>query len=183
MGYTSFFEITREGVYVSWKEEDPVGERTSFVDAYLSKRYRMSELCAVFGVSIKTGYKTINRFSEDGVAGLSNRSRASHEHANATPPEIARLVIDTRLDHPRWGPLKVLQYLEAKYPALTMPATSTAGAILAERGWSGDGRIVVPQSTLSSRRSARSPIRIKSTTSTSKGTSAPATESGVTHSP
>ena len=134
MGYTSFLEMTRKGVGVSWKEEDPVGERAAFVKAYLSKRYRMSALCAVFGVSVKTGHKTINRFGEGGLPGLSNRSRASHEHANATPAEISRLVIDTRLDHPRWGPLKVLQYLKAKYPELNMPATSTAGAILAREG-------------------------------------------------
>lgn len=119
---------------MSWKEEDPVAERAAFVKAYLSKRYRMSALCAVFGVSVKTGHKTIHRFSEGGLPALSNQSRASHEHANATPPEISRLVIDTRLDHPRWGPLKVLQYLEAKYPELNMPATSTAGAILAREG-------------------------------------------------
>lgn len=134
MGYTSFLEVTRKGVCVSWKEEDPVGERAAFVKAYLSKRYRMADLCAVFGVSTKTGHKTINRFNEDRLAGFSNRSRASHEHANATPPAISRLVIDTRLDHPRWGPLKVLQYLEARYPELNLPATSTAGAILAREG-------------------------------------------------
>jgi putative transposase len=119
---------------VSWKEEDPVGERAAFVEAYLSRRYRMSELCALFGVSAKTGHKTINRFSEGGLPALSNRSRASHEHPNATPPEIARLVIEAKVDHPRWGPLKVLQYLEGKYPELDLPATSTAGAILAREG-------------------------------------------------
>lgn len=135
MGYTSFLEIgSKRGVGVSWKEDDPVGERAAFVEAYLSRRYRVSELCTLFGVSPKTGHKTINRFKEKGLPGLSNQSRASHEHPNATPPEISRLVIETRVDHPRWGPLKVLQYLEAKYPALTLPATSTAGAILAREG-------------------------------------------------
>jgi transposase InsO family protein len=119
---------------VSWKEEDATGERAAFIKAYLTKRYRVADLCAVFGVSVKTGHKTINRFRQGGLPALANRSRASHTHPNATPSEVARLIIEVRHDHPRWGPLKVLQYLEAKYPGVKLPATSTAGGILAREG-------------------------------------------------
>ncbi|HEX8409871.1 MAG TPA: IS481 family transposase [Thermoanaerobaculia bacterium] len=119
---------------MSWKEEDATGERAAFIKAYLTKRYRVADLCAVFGVSVKTGHKTINRFRQGGLPALANRSRASHTHPNATPEEVARLIIEVRHDHPRWGPLKVLQYLEAKYPDVKLPATSTAGDILAREG-------------------------------------------------
>jgi putative transposase len=105
-----------------------------FIEAYLTKRYRVADLCAVFGVSVKTGHKTINRFKEGGLPALANRSRASHHHPNATSSEVAGLIIEVRHDHPRWGPLKVLQYLEAKYPGVALPAASTAGGILAREG-------------------------------------------------
>lgn len=119
---------------MSWKEEDATGERAAFIEAYLTKRYRVADLCAVFGVSVKTGHKTINRFKEGGLPALANRSRASHTHPNATPSEVAELIIEVRHDHPRWGPLKVLQYLEGKYPDIKLPATSTAAGILAREG-------------------------------------------------
>ena len=119
---------------MSWKEEDARGERAAFIEAYLTKRYRVADLCAVFGVSVKTGHKTINRFKEGGLPALANRSRASHSHPNATSSKVAGLIIEVRHDHPRWGPLKVLQYLEAKYPDVKLPATSTAGGILAREG-------------------------------------------------
>lgn len=119
---------------MSWNEEDATGERAAFIEAYLTMRYGVADLCAVFGVSVKTGYKTINRFREGGLPALANRSRASHSHPNATPADVARLIVAARHDHPRWGPLKVLQYLEARYPDLKLPATSTAGGILAREG-------------------------------------------------
>ena len=134
MGYTPSSNSGEEECGVTWKEEDARGERAAFIKAYLTRRYRMTDLCAVFGVSVKTGHKTVHRFGEGGLPALANRSRASHSHPNATPPEIARLIIQARHDHPRWGPLKVLQYLEAKYPDLKLPATSTAGGILAREG-------------------------------------------------
>lgn len=119
---------------MSWKAEDATGERKAFIKAYLTGRYRVADLCAVFGVSVKTGHKTIHRFREGGLPALANRSRASHSHPNATPAQVARLIIEARHDHPRWGPLKILQYLEGKYPGVELPATSTAGSILAREG-------------------------------------------------
>jgi len=94
----------------------------------------MSELCTAFGVSRKTGYKWLKRYRDEGADGLVERSRAPHRCANATPPEVVELVVSARQQHPRWGPRKLIAWLEPRHPDVRFPAASTAGAILKRRG-------------------------------------------------
>jgi putative transposase len=117
-----------------WKETDPVMERREFVKMYLSRRYDMTRLCALFGVSRKTGYKMIGRFEQGGMEALENRSHAAHTHPNATDEGIAKRLIETKHRWPRWGPEKLLDWLRAHEPEVDWPAVSTAGAILQRAG-------------------------------------------------
>jgi transposase InsO family protein len=119
---------------MTWKETDPVKERLKFVELCLKGRYEMSALCALFEISRKTGYKYIERFREGGREGLVDRSRAAHQHPNATPAEIAVRIIAAKRAHARWGPEKLLDYLLREEPDAAWPAVSTAGAILKREG-------------------------------------------------
>lgn len=119
---------------MTWKETDPVKERSEFVRQYLTRRYDMTTLCAVFGVSRKTGYKFVRRFIDEGQAGLEDRSRAAHTHPNATEEPIASRIIEAKRAHPRWGPEKLLAYLRREDAAAEWPAVSTAGEILKREG-------------------------------------------------
>jgi transposase InsO family protein len=47
---------------------------------------------------------------------------------------MERLLIEVRRCHPSWGSRKILDWLEPRYPDLALPATSTAGDLLARRG-------------------------------------------------
>lgn len=105
-------------------------ERARFVLAHQRGLYSMTELCARFGVSRKTGYKWLGRFEEGGLDGLSDRSRAPKTCSHQTAPELEALVVACRRQHPRWGPRKLLAYLTRRHPELDLPAGSTAGAIL-----------------------------------------------------
>lgn len=119
---------------MSWRETDPVKEREKFVREYLSRRYDMATLCEVYGISRKTGYKFVERFREEGRAGLMDRSRASHSHPNATDEATARRILEAKAEHPRWGPVKLLDYLRAIDDETDWPAVSTAGEILKRAG-------------------------------------------------
>jgi hypothetical protein len=44
----------------------------------LADEESMTELCARFGISRKTGYKLLHRYREKNAAGLLERSRAPH---------------------------------------------------------------------------------------------------------
>jgi putative transposase len=109
-------------------------QRREFVEMYLKHRYETRTLCTLFGVSRKTGYKTIERFKEGGWEGLIERSHAAHTHPNATDEEIAERLIEAKHEWPRWGPEKLLDWLRAKQPDVNWPAVSTAGGILKRAG-------------------------------------------------
>jgi putative transposase len=123
-----------------WKETSRMEERMRFIVALLAGRETMSDLCAQFGISRQTGYELRRRFALDGVEGLKDRSRAPHHCRHTTAAATAELLIDLRRAHPRWGPKKLLPTLRKRYPALELPAVSTAGEILKRAGLVTSGR-------------------------------------------
>ena len=59
-----------------WLEICPMEEKTRFIAAVLTAEESMTELCAEFGISRKTGYKWLARYQEGGPGGLYELSRA-----------------------------------------------------------------------------------------------------------
>ncbi|HYC93287.1 MAG TPA: helix-turn-helix domain-containing protein, partial [Thermoanaerobaculia bacterium] len=106
MGYTRL-KTRVKGCGWVWKETDRLKQRQQFVEMYLKNRHSMTRLCELFGVSRKTGYKTIARFKEGGWEGLIERSHAANEHPNATDERIAERLIAAKHERPRWGPEKL----------------------------------------------------------------------------
>jgi hypothetical protein len=49
-------------------------QRERFIADHLDAPYTMTELCAHYGISRRTGYKWIRRFEDEGRAGLADRS-------------------------------------------------------------------------------------------------------------
>ena len=117
-----------------WMEISPMEERQKFVEAVLAREFSMTELCAQFGISRKTGYKWRARFWSNGPAGLAELSRAPHHQPHKIPPDVAEAVLDARRQHPTWGPLKLLPWLGRRRPELVLPAPSTVGDLLARHG-------------------------------------------------
>lgn len=113
-----------------WTRTDPMTERARFVLAHQDGLYSMAELCQRFGVSRKTGYKWLRRFKDEGLDGLADQSRAPKRCPHKTPSETEALIVACRQKHPRWGPKKLIAYLARRHPSVTLPATSTVGAIL-----------------------------------------------------
>jgi transposase InsO family protein len=105
-------------------------ERLSFVQEVKRGTRSMSDLCRLFGISRKSGYKWLARYEEGGVSALSDRSRAAHMHPNAMDQTAAALLLALRARHPDWGPQKLLVYLARQQPRLPLPAISTVAALL-----------------------------------------------------
>ena len=117
-----------------WKTSSVMEEKLRFVFEYERDEWTMSELCQRYGVSRETGYVWLRRYRARGVAGLLGRSRAAQRHANQTPEEIERLVLELRQAHMRWGPRKLKRILERDEPGRRWPAASTLGALLKREG-------------------------------------------------
>jgi putative transposase len=109
-------------------------QREQFVEDARLELYAMTELCARYGITTKTGYKWLARFAAEGRAGLADRSHAPHHCPRRIAPEVARVIVAARRAHPSWGPRKLLDWLEPRHPELVLPAISTAGDLLARRG-------------------------------------------------
>jgi len=117
-----------------WIKTEPHMERARFIALHEEGLYSMSELCARFGISRKTGYKWLGRYQAAGLAGLEDQSRAPQACPHRTPARIETALIRAREAHPTWGPKKLLPYLARTQPDLELPAPSTAGAVLKRHG-------------------------------------------------
>ena len=107
-----------------WRESSLMDQRLQFIAEYILEVFSMTELCARYGISRKTGYKWIARYETGGPAGLLDRSRR--------PPR-------RHLTQGLMGSLLRLR-LE-RGPKLCRPfttqATSSSGASEPTAAWSG----------------------------------------------
>src|SRR5919197_3957882 len=117
-----------------WKESSPMDQKTQFISDYLRQTLHFTELCALYHVSRKTGYKWVSRYQREGAPGLSDRSPAPHTCPHRTPPELAEAIAEARRHHPTWGAGKLLALLRRREPERPWPSRSAACSILSGRG-------------------------------------------------
>lgn len=117
-----------------WLELCAVDQRLRFVAERLSGEASMAELCDVYGISRKTGYKWLSRYEAEGPAGLADRSHAPLRHGRATAPELVEKIVELRRARPNWGPRKIVAKLEQEHPSLGWPSHSVAGELLKRAG-------------------------------------------------
>jgi hypothetical protein len=94
-------------------------QRTQFIADYLRETLNITELCELYGVSRKTGYKWIDRYLHQGPAGLDERSRRPWHSPNTTKPEIVEAFLEVRRRHPSWGGKKILTVVHKRHPGKT----------------------------------------------------------------
>ena len=117
-----------------WPEESTMDLRRQFVQDVQSGAAPMTELCAAYQISRKTGYKWLARFDEGGLPALADQSRRPATSPTATPPELVRALLDARGRHPTWGPRKLLHLVRQQLPGAPWPARSTIALHLARAG-------------------------------------------------
>ena len=109
-------------------------ERLRFVARILDGE-GMSDVCRSFGISRKTGYKIFNRYKEEGLEGLTDRSRRPVRYANQLPEPIERMIVTARKEKPHWGARKIRELLVRKLAGdVRIPAKSTVHAVLDRYG-------------------------------------------------
>ncbi len=87
----------------------------------------MAAVCRRFGVSRKTGYKWLDRYAQQGVAGLADQSKAPKRQAQAFPAEIEREILALRARYPTWG--------EDKLKRIFPPAEGSFDGLTAWLAW------------------------------------------------
>nr|CAD6436622.1 transposase [Rhizobium sp. Q54] len=117
-----------------WRETSVMEERLRFV-ARLLEGDCMSEVCRAFGISRKTGYKIFNRYKDDGLEALTDRSRRPVRYANQLPDPVEAMIVRLRQEKPHWGARKIRELLVKRLAGdVRIPAKSTVHAVLDRHG-------------------------------------------------
>jgi putative transposase len=119
---------------MGWMETCAMEERMRFALAAEAGEEAMAALCRRFGISRRAGYKWLERYASEGVAGLAERSRAPRHHPQEVAAEIAKRCLEVRRAHPSWGPVKARAWLLRQDSGTRWPAASTIGALYDREG-------------------------------------------------
>jgi putative transposase len=116
-----------------WRSTKPMDQRVMFIGDWLTNKHTMQELCQLYSVSRKTGYKWVGRYEELGVEGLKEQSRRPEHCPHEIPYRIRKELIELRKVH-GWGAKKLLKVLERRQPEWTLPARSTTCELFRREG-------------------------------------------------
>jgi putative transposase len=119
---------------MAWGEVEVIEQRIKFIKECLENKLSMAELCRIYQISPKNGYKWLNRYQTEGLEGLKDKSRAPHNQSSKINNEITQDILDVRFQFPSWGPKKVLSFLEREKPGKLWPSTTTIGNIFDRNG-------------------------------------------------
>ena len=109
-------------------------QRERFINDYLKQHDTMAALCRRYGLQRRIGYKWVERYQQNGRAGLEDLPRAPLSHPNRSRPATVERILAIRHEHPLWGALKIRALLEDQESGRKPPAASTIGEILRHEG-------------------------------------------------
>lgn len=113
-----------------WRGVSPVDVRLEFVHEYEVGVSAMTELCAAYGISRKTGYQWVARYEAGGPTALLEQSRRPHHSPRATDPAIVHRLVAARRAHPTWSARKLVAVLARREPDVPWPKRSTGCELL-----------------------------------------------------
>lgn len=123
-----------------WQESSPMDLRVRFIADWQSNAWSMTELCADYHVSRKTGYKWVTRYEASGARGLHDQSRRPHTHPQAIAQPIVEELLALRRRHPRWGAKKLLAVAARRAPTVAWPSRAALCDWLKAAGLTHSGR-------------------------------------------
>lgn len=89
-------------------------QRVRFVVEATQKLRPFGALCAAYEISRPTGYVWLQRYRQQGVAGIAEQSRKPHHSPRRTGSELERQVQELRVRYPDWGARKLRVLLAEK---------------------------------------------------------------------
>lgn len=113
-----------------WKELCAMDERLRFVMLARENTANMSELCREFNISRKTGYKLLERYEEEGIKGIPERSRRPHRSPCALSGEQVCEIVELRQKHPHWGGRKLHVLLQKSSGSEEIPSIRSIERVL-----------------------------------------------------
>jgi transposase InsO family protein len=116
-----------------WKPRTIMSERLEFIQFAVADNANIRDLCRRYGISPKTGYKWIARFTDGGINALEDKSRRPRRSPRRTSQEIEAAVVRLRDLHQVWGGRTIERRLITQ-GYKTVPRPSTITGILHRHG-------------------------------------------------
>lgn len=115
-----------------WKEMSPMTQKLFFIADCLRGGRTFSELCRMYEISRKTGYKWISRYRDSGLDGLHEQHRRPKTSPLSTPYLVRKAVIDLRRrkTNSPYGAKKIKALLLQRNPDWEIPSITTIYKIL-----------------------------------------------------
>jgi transposase InsO family protein len=123
-----------------WKEVKPMDEKLLFMADYLRGTDKFSHLCDRYGISRKTGYKWVARYTDTGVDGLEERSSRRKTQSTQTPYSVEQAILKLREHSDAPGASKIQAMLARKMKEEEIPSLTTIHNILRKAG-----KVVTPR--------------------------------------
>ena len=117
-----------------WNQTDAMTEKERFIMLAHTGRFTITDLCADFGISRKTGHKYLQRYAFDGRLGLNDRSRRPKGCPFTTSQAVEKLILLERRNHRTWGPKKIHDRLLKVHGLEDRPHINTINNILNRHG-------------------------------------------------
>jgi len=120
-------------------EQSIMSQRIEFCILASKSESNMSDLCRRFNITRRTGYKWLERYLDQGLPGIEEKSRRPHTFPNQTPPHIDQYVVALRKNDQEWGSKKLHKIIsnhkeQGLYPYSTIPCKATITKILDRNG-------------------------------------------------
>ncbi len=119
---------------MTWKETRVMDQKTEFALRAVRGLECFKELCLEFGISRKTGYKWKQRFLQNGLEGLHDRSRRPNSSPSGLDEDVVCRIIILKQAHPTWGARKLRALMQRSPEGLEVPSESSVKRVLEKAG-------------------------------------------------
>ncbi len=110
-----------------WKRTEPMDQKVRLIADWQSQNFSKTDLSKKYTISRKTVGKWIDRYQNEGIDGLKDKSKEAIHKPHSTSNKIVERIIKHKLKHPKRGPKKVYHQLKKKHPEIKWPVPSTIG--------------------------------------------------------
>lgn len=117
-----------------WRDIRPMDSKLQFVSLVLESLMTMTDLCSIFNISRKTGYKWLSRYQAEGPEGLRDKTTAPNHIPHKTSKEISDFIVSCRKKHPSWGARKITHQAQHVIPHIDLPSETTINNIIKREG-------------------------------------------------
>lgn len=114
-------EIVTVNRITSKKPEEKLAKRRLSVLQLAESLGNISKACRHAGMDRTSFYEWKRRFQTHGLEGLKDMPPVHKHHPQATPPEVVAKILSTSAEYPRWGCVKLSDWLKLQGISVSSP--------------------------------------------------------------